>query len=56
MEALLGDDVMKEEKLPYSREPSHRRVCGEFWNLRGQHNWKEKEKNKTEYALTTTTC
>ena len=26
------------EKFPNSRKPSHRQVCGEFWNLRGQHN------------------
>ena len=26
------------EKFPYSRKPSHRWICGEFWNLRGQHN------------------
>ena len=39
---------MKEEKLPHSRKPSHRWVCGEFWNLRGQHNQeKEKKKKKT---------
>ena len=29
---------MKEEKFPHSRKSSHRRVFGEFWNLRGQHN------------------
>ena len=29
---------MKEEKFPNNRKPSHRWVCGEFWNLRGQHN------------------
>ena len=26
------------EKFPNSRKPSHRWVCGEFWNLRGEHN------------------
>ena len=40
---------MKREKFPNSREPSHRWVCGEFWNFRGQHNW-EKKKKHTEYA------
>ena len=40
---------MKEEKFPNSRKPSHRWVCGEFWNLRGQHNQEEKKKKtKTE--------
>ena len=28
---------MKEEKFPNTRKPSHRQVCGELWNLRGQH-------------------
>ena len=44
---------MKEEKFPNSRKPSHRWVCGEFWNLRGQHNWEREKKKKTkptEYA------
>ena len=36
-----GEGVLKEEKFPNTRKPSHRRVCGEFWNLRGQHNWEE---------------
>ena len=38
---------MKEEKFPHSRKFFHRRVCGEFWNLRRQHNWEEKK--NTEY-------
>ena len=43
---------MKEEKFPNTRKPSHWRVCGEFWNLRGQHNQegKNKTKNPTNYA------
>ena len=41
METRPGEGVVK-EKFPKSRKPSHRRVCGEFWNLRGQHNWEEK--------------
>ena len=24
------------KKFPHNRKPSHRRVCGELWNLRGQ--------------------
>ena len=35
---------MKEEKFPNTRKPSHWQVCGEFWNLRGQHNREEKKK------------
>ena len=34
---------MKEEKIPNTRK-SHQRVCGEFWNLGGQHNWEGKKK------------
>ena len=45
---------MKEEKLPHSRKPSHRWVCGEFWNLRGQHNWEEKKQNPQNRCLTAT--
>ena len=33
---------MKEENFPNSRKSPHEQVCGEFWNLRGQHNWEEK--------------
>ena len=42
------EGVMKEEKFPHSRKSSDRHVCGELWNLRGQHNW-EGEKKPTEY-------
>ena len=41
------------EKFPNSRKSSHRWVCGEFCNLRGQHNWEREKKKKTkptEYA------
>ena len=34
------------KKFPNSRKPSHEWVCGEFWNLRGQHNWEEEKKKK----------
>ena len=50
METHPEEGVMKEEKFPNSREPSHRWVCGEFWNLRGQHNWETKKKKPTEYV------
>ena len=40
---------MKEEKFPHSRKPSAKSVCGEFWNLRGQHS-QEKKKTPTKYA------
>ena len=42
---------MKEEKFPNTRKPSHWQVCGEFWNLQGQHNQegKKQTKNRTDY-------
>ena len=40
---------MKEETFPNTRKPFHRWVCGEFWTLRGQHNWEGGE-NPTDYA------
>ena len=49
METHPGEGVVKVEKFPNTRKPSHRQVCGEFWNLRWQHNWEEKKK-PTEYA------
>ena len=45
---------MKEEKFANTRKPSHQRVCGEFWNLRGQHNWEEKKKEKQNTHITAT--
>ena len=41
METHPREGVVK-EKFPNTRKPSHRQVCGEFWDLRGQHNWEEK--------------
>ena len=46
METCPGEGVLK-EKFPNNRKPSHRQVYGEFWNLRGQHNWEKKRKIKT---------
>ena len=45
---------MKEEKFPNSKKPSHRRVCGEFWNLRGQYNQEEKKKSPQNIRRTRT--
>ena len=39
-----GEGVVKGEKFPNIRKPSHQWVCGEFWNLRGQHKVKERKK------------
>ena len=47
MEIQPGEGVVKEEKFPNTRKPSHQRVCEEFWNLRGQHNQEEKKKIPT---------
>ena len=48
METHPGEGVLKEEKFPHSRKPSHWRVCVEFWNLRRQHNITGREKKKKE--------
>ena len=45
METHPREGVMK-EKFPNTRKPSHQWVCGEFWNLRGQHNLEGKKKKK----------
>ena len=46
-ETCAGEGILKEEKFPHSRKPSHSWVCGEFWNLRGQNNREKKKKIKT---------
>ena len=67
METYSGEGVVKEEKFLHSRKPSHMWVFGEFWNLRGQHNWEEKENPQNRHLtatasgevaqmLTSTTC
>ena len=43
VETPPGEGVVKEEKFPHNRKPSHRQVSGELWNLRGQHNQKKKK-------------
>jgi len=47
METHPGEGVVKEEKFPNIRNPSHQQVYGEFWNLRGQQNWEGKKKKDT---------
>ena len=49
METHPREGVVKEEKFPNTRKQSHKQVCGEFWNLRGQHN-QEGKKKSTDYA------
>ena len=43
-ETRPGKGVAKEEKFPNTRKPSHRWVCGEFWNLAGKHNREGKKR------------
>ena len=59
METCPREGVVKVERFPNSRKPSHWWVCGEFWNLRGQRNWegkqnKTKQKSPQNMCLTTT--
>ena len=44
METRPREGVIKEKKFPNTWKPSHQRVCGDFWNLRGRHNQEEKNK------------
>ena len=55
METHPREGVTKEEKFPNSRKPSHRHVCGEFWNLRGQHNQEKKKKQNPQNMCLTRT-
>ena len=54
METHPGEEVMKEEKFPNTRKPSHQWVCGEFWNLRRKHNQEERKKPPQIMYLTAT--
>ena len=54
METHPREGVVKEETFPNSRKPSHWQVCGEFWNLRGQHNREWENKNPQNMHLTAT--
>ena len=44
MEIHPREGVVKEEKFPNIRKASHWWVCGESWNLTGQHNREGKKK------------
>ena len=48
-ESRPEEEIVKEEKFPNRSKPSHQRICGEFSNLRGQHN---QEKRKTKQNKT----
>ena len=45
MEFHQGKGVLKREKFPNTRKPSHCQICAELWKHRGQHN-REKKINK----------
>ena len=53
MEICPREGVVKEEKFPNTRKPSHRQVCGEFWNLRVQHNWEGKKPPQITHLIAT---
>ena len=42
-------EVVKKEKFPNTRKPSHWQVSGRFSNLGGQPNWEEKYIKPTDY-------
>ena len=42
METRPGEGVVKEERLPSTRKPSHRWGCGELWNLSGHRTGRKK--------------
>ena len=46
MEFRPGMGVLKREKFPNTRKPSHCRICAEPWKHRGQHNREEKKKKQ----------
>ena len=51
METQPGEGVMKEEKFPNSRKPSHRHVCEEFLeSQRATQPGEKKKKKPTEYV------
>ena len=37
-----GKGILKREKFPNIRKPSHCRICAELWKHRGQHNREKK--------------
>ena len=53
METHPREGVIK--KFLNTRKLSHLRVCEEFWNLRGQHNWEENTHTHTQNTLLTAT-
>ena len=52
METHPGEGVVR--KFPHSWKPSHRQVCGGFWNFKRATKLGEKKKNPQNTCLTTT--
>ena len=50
METHPAEGVLK-ERFPNTRKPSHQQVCGEFWNLRRQHNQEETNKQTNKKSI-----
>ena len=46
MEFRPRKGVLKREKFPNTRKPSHCRICAELWKHRGQHKREGEKKNK----------
>ena len=51
MELCPGKGVLKREKFPNTRKPSHCRICAELWKHRGQHNREKKKKTQKQLKL-----
>ena len=52
MEFCPGKGVLKREKFPNTRKPSHCRICAELWKHRGQHKREGKKKKKKQLKIT----
>ena len=50
MEFHPGEGVLKREKFPNARKPSHCRICAELWKYRGQPNREKKINKQLQFA------
>ena len=55
MEICPGEGVVKEEKFPNTRKPSHWWVCGEFGISEGNITRRKTKQNKTQNMHLTAT-
>ena len=51
MELHPGKGVLKREKFPNTRKPSHCRICAELWKHRGQHKREGKKKKNKQLKI-----